>query len=73
MQWKGRPIRQYQLPPGEWSYDVRFALVRTARYWGLTPSQFDALSEQDKAETIACYQIDMLMAAVEADEREATV
>mgnify|MGYP000850450897 FL=1 len=54
MAWKKRtPLRQLKLKQGSWWHSARFSEVATAHDWGLTPSEFDAKPDVDKATMIA--------------------
>jgi len=44
--------------------------MQTAKAWGLTPSQWDACSGEDKAEMMAAEEAQMLMGAVEAQDQQ---
>lgn len=55
---------------GPWRSSARFEAVETAHEWGLTPAQFDALPEEERAEMIAYCRAVNRMAAFERQEAE---
>lgn len=70
MAWKKRtPLRQLRLKQGSWWHSARFSEVATARDWGLTPSEFDARPEADRAEMMAYTASVGLMQAWEEQQR----
>lgn len=40
---------------GNWFYSNRYAELKVAKWWGITPSQWDSEIEESKAEMIALY------------------
>lgn len=55
---------------GEWYTSVRFQELKIAKAWGLTPSQWVAASETDRAEMMAFEQSTAQMVAYEESQRE---
>ena len=54
--WTGKQ-RDYKLPTISW----QFVELRTAKEWGLYPSQFDALDPEDKARMIAYDNVSSIL------------
>lgn len=44
--------------------------MKTAKEWGKTAEEFEALSENDKADMIAFTRVNLQMAAWEAQEQQ---
>src|SRR5690606_31483528 len=70
VRWKGRPLRAAarSLPAGSWSYSPGFAEVDAAHEWGMAPSAFRALDEEDRALMQVYAESRALMRAVEEHE-----
>ena len=49
------------LPPGQWWIAARFNELMTARAWGRTPSEWDSLSTDDRAEMMALEWSEAIM------------
>lgn len=47
---KGIPLKKLDAGRGNWFYSRRFLEVGAAKEWQMSPSQFDVLSESDRAE-----------------------
>jgi len=70
VRWKGTPLKQLHLPRGEWSYTGDFEAMRAARDWRMTRTQFEALSDEDRAWMIAFTRTESRMQAWERAEQE---
>ena len=55
---------------GHWSYSVYMEVSRASRRWGLTPSKFCQLSDEDRAECIALERVEATMQAWESYQLE---
>lgn len=53
-----------------WFYSRRYSELKVAKYWGLTPFQWDGESEESKAEMIAFYGTENKIATYEKHLRE---
>jgi hypothetical protein len=65
VRWKGRPLGELRVDGGEWTHTVRMSEALTAKAWGLTPSQFRGLSDEDAAEMMAVERVTSKMRAWE--------
>ena len=50
---EGKTLEQLKFKPGNWNYSIRYSEAHTAKEWGMIPSQFRLLSDEDKATMIA--------------------
>lgn len=55
---------------GKWIHSVRFSEVHTAKAWGMSPSEFGALSSFDRAEMIVHDQEWDKMLQYESEQAE---
>ncbi len=55
---------------GHWYTSPRFSELETAKAWGILPSVWDALSEDDKAQMMAVEQTGAAMRAYEDYRQE---
>ena len=68
MRWKradGKKLTDLPLPDGDWFHSPLYLEVRTARAWGMRPSEFWASSDSDQALMIAETITDARMRAWE--------
>lgn len=52
------------MKPSGWTWGMRKRDLDAARWWGLIPSQFYALDKDDKLDTLAMYEIDWRIQAI---------
>lgn len=55
---------------GNWTFGRVYLETSAAEKWGLPPSEFRKLSEEDQAEMMAKIRVDAKRAAVDAYKRE---
>jgi hypothetical protein len=71
VKWRGSDLEEIHLPGGEWSYAPFFMAVDAAHEWGFQRfSDFEQLSDADKAVAMAYTKTVKLMRAVEMDEQK---
>ena len=70
MRFKGARLKTLHLPSGEWSYTTTYEAVCAMQAWGLLPSQWADLPDDDRAVIIAWHRTKGMMAGVEAVEQE---
>ena len=69
MRWKrptGTALKDLPQEAARWFHSQRFAEVKTARAWGKTPSEFDALPESDRA---LMMEFELELSAMQAHEQ----
>jgi hypothetical protein len=70
VKWRGSDLDDIHLPAGEWSYTPFFMAVDAAHEWGYQRySDFEQLSDNDKAVAMAYTKTVKLMRAVEMEEQ----
>ena len=68
IKYKGQALLQIVLPPSPWSHSQLLSDIHSAQLWGMTPSQFRALSLDDKTDILAHDVALARMRAVEEEE-----
>lgn len=73
MKWHGQPITTLKHPallkPSGWLWNSRKRDLDAARWWGLIPSRFYSLDRDDKLDTLAMYEIDWRIQAINSYEQ----
>jgi hypothetical protein len=67
VKYQGEDIRDYSLPDSEVTYTTNYLEMKVAKDWGMRPSEYYALSVEDKATMIAFSGMSGLLDAVISD------
>lgn len=65
-----KDVTDWDKRSSHWLFTKRFYELRVARYWYLTPGQWDKKEEEEKSEMIASYNLENKMADYDSLLRE---
>lgn len=70
VEWKGYPIQDYSLPPGDITYAMEFEARQAARFVGYPYAEFLKLEGEEQNSIVAHYRMHNRIEAVQADDSQ---